>query len=218
MQRTIEWEMVVQFFFYCRDRADAAEKRRGLLKRHWAFMETYAGAMVARGPTMSADGMRVTGSMHMVDLPDAAAARVFVHDDPLARGGVFETIVMHRYHNVLGRTMWQFGGDPKNPRFLFIGEARPGTSEEGRALLGAQRDYLQDGDRAARVILFGPLLGEDGETWQGTAMLLEMPDTAAAERLVQAEPAAVSKLYARTELCHWRFGGAENLQDLIARS
>lgn len=206
----------MQFFFYCRDRAGVGETRRALLKEHWAFMRRYIDTMIARGPTMSADGKAVTGSMHMVDLPDAEAARVFAHDDPLARGGVFEDIMVRRYHNVLGRTMWQFGGDPERPRFLFIGEARPGTSEQGRDLLGAQRAYLGHADRAAQVILFGPLLGADGETWEGTAMLLETPDRAAAEALVLGDPA--SKLYARAELRHWRFGGEENLQDLVARS
>jgi uncharacterized protein YciI len=207
----------MEFFFYCRDRAGAGETRRGLLKEHWAFMRRYADAMIARGPTISADGKAVTGSMHMVDLPSADAARVFAHDDPLARGGVFEDIMVRRFHNVLGRTMWQFGGDPKNPRFLFIGEARPGASAQGRDSLGAQRAYLGHADRAGRIILFGPLLGTDGETWEGTAMLLETPDTAAAEALVLGDPAAASNQYARAVLHGWRFGGEENLQDLVAR-
>jgi len=206
----------MQFFFYCRDKAGAGKTRLGLLKEHWAFMSRYADAMIARGPTMSADGKAVTGSMHMVDLPDAEAARVFAHDDPLAKGGVFEDIMVRRYHNVLGRTMWQFEGDPKRPRFLFIGEAQPGTSEQGRDLLGVQRAYLAHADRAAQIILFGPLLGADGETWEGTAMLLETPDTAATEALAVGDPA--SKLYAHAELRPWRFGGEENLQDLVARS
>jgi uncharacterized protein len=206
----------MQFFFYCRDKAGVGATRLALLKEHWAFMRPYIDAMIARGPTMSADGKAVTGSMHMVDLPDAEAARVFAHDDPLARGGVFEDIMVRRFHNVLGRTMWQFPGNPKNPRFLFIGEARPGISAQGRELLGAQRDYMDHANRATRVILFGPLLGADGETWEGTAMLLETPDTAAAEALVRGDPTA--KLCARTELRPWRFGGEENLQDLIARN
>lgn len=208
----------MQFFFYCRDRAGVGATRRALLKEHWAFMRRYVNAMIARGPTMSTDGKSVTGSMHMVDLPDADAARVFAHDDPLARGGVFEDIMVRRYRNVLDRTMWQFGGDPKNPRFLFIGEAERGISGKSQDLLGAQRDYLDHADRAARVISFGPLLGADGETWEGTTMLLEAPDTAAAEALVLGDPAATSKLYARAELRPWRFGGEENLQDLVARN
>ena len=208
----------MQIFFYCRDKAGVGATRRALLKEHWAFMRRYVDAMIARGPTMSADGKAVTGSMHMVDLPDADAARVFAYDDPLAKGGVFEDIMVRRYHNVLGRTMWQFGGDPKNPRFLFIGEARHGSSGKIRDLLGAQRDYLSHTDHAAQVILFGPLLGTDGETWEGTAMLLETPDTVSAEALVQGDLAATSKLYARAELRLWRFGGEENLQDLVVRN
>ncbi len=205
----------MQFFFYCRDKAGAGPTRRALLKDHWAFMHPYIDAMIARGPTMSADGKAVTGSMHIVDLPDAQAARVFAHDDPLANGGVFEDIMVRRFDNVLGRTMWQFKGDPKSPR-LFIGEAKPGTAKQGRDLLGAQRAYLGHAELAAQTILFGPLLGADGETWGGTVMLLETPDRAAADVLVQGDPAA--KLYARTELLHWRFGGEENLKDLIARN
>ncbi len=208
----------MQFFFYCRDKAGVGATRKALLKEHWAFMSRYIDDMIARGPTMSADGKMVTGSMHMVDLPDAAAARVFAHDDPLAKGGVFEDVMVRRFFNVLDRTMWQFGGDPKNPRFLFIAEARPGTSEQGRDLLAAQHAYLDHMDRADRVILFGPLLGADGETWAGTAMLLETPDTAAAEALVLGDPVAAARLYGWTELLPWRFGGEENLQDLIARN
>ncbi len=207
----------MQFFFYCRDRADAGATRKALLKEHWAFMRRYGDAMIARGPTMSADGRAVTGSMHMVDLPDAGAARVFAGDDPLAKGGVFDDIMVRRFYNVFGRNMWQFGGDPKNPRFLCIGEARPGTSAQGHALLDAQRSYLGDAGRADRVIAFGPLLGADGERWEGTAILLETPDAAAAAALVLGDPAAAAKLYARSELLPWRFGGEENLQDLIAR-
>lgn len=207
----------MQFFFYCRDRAGAGETRKALLKAHWAFMGRYIDAMIARGPTMSADGKAVTGSMHMVDLPDAEAARVFAYDDPLARGGVFEEITVRRYHNVLDRTMWQFHGDPVNTRFLFMAEARPGTSEQGRNLLEAQRAYLGQAERTCHVILFGPLLGADGKTWEGTAMLLETPDAAACEAIVLGDPAATARLYSRTELRPWRFGGEENLQDLVAR-
>jgi hypothetical protein len=207
----------MQFFCYCRDRAGAAATRRALLPDHWAFMRQYKDVLIARGPTMSADGATMTGSMHMVELPDADAARVFAYDEPLAKGGVFEDIFVRRYDNVLGRTMWQFAGDPKNPRFLFIGQARSGAQEQGRDLPDAQRAYLGRPERAAQVILFGPLLGADGRTWEGTAMLLETPDPAAARALAQGDPAAVAGLYARADLYPWRFGGEENLREFSPR-
>lgn len=37
--------------------------------------------MIARGPTLAADRATATGSMHMVELPDAAAARVFAFEE-----------------------------------------------------------------------------------------------------------------------------------------
>jgi len=204
----------MQYFFYCRDKAGAFETRKALLKAHWAFMHPYIDAMIARGPTMSADGKTVAGSMHIVDLPDAAAAQLFAHDDPLAQGGVFADIMVRRFENISARTMWQYHGNAEHARFSWVAEAGAGRSGEGCALLAAQRRYLEDPQRAANVIVHGPLLGEDGVTWRGTVMLLETVDRTAAEQLVAADPAAV--LYAQSALVPWRFGGAENLQDLIA--
>jgi uncharacterized protein YciI len=89
----VEREAAMQFFFYCRDRAGAAEMRRALLPDHWAFMRQYKDVLIARGPTMSADGATMTGSMHMVELPDANAAQVFAYEEPLAKAGVFEDIL-----------------------------------------------------------------------------------------------------------------------------
>jgi uncharacterized protein len=203
----------MQFFFYCSDRAGAGETRRALLKEHWAFMRQYVPAMIARGPTMSADGKAVTGSMHIVDLPDAAAAGVFAHEDPLAKGGVFADITVRRFRNMTGRTMWQFDGDAKNPRFLFIGEAAPGAGDD--QVVDAQQRYFGDAVRARNVIVSGPLLGADGRSWGGCAVLLEAADAGVAGAIIAGDPAA--RLYARAELRQWRFGGEENLQDLIAR-
>ena len=204
----------MQYFFYCRDKAGAFETRKGLLKAHWAFMRPYIDSMIARGPTMSADGKTVTGSMHIVDLPDAAAAQVFAHDDPLAKGGVFENIMVRRFENRLGRTMWQHQGNANNPRFMYIAEA---TVNPGSELLAAQRNFLDNADRADKVIVHGPLLDDDGSGWRGTVMLLETSDHAAAEALTAADPLALAGCYAGTEMLSWRFGGEENLQDLIAR-
>lgn len=108
----------MQFFFYCRDKAGVGATRRALLKEHWAFMSRYVDAMIARGPTMSADGKAVTGSMHIVDLPDADAARVFAYNDPLAKGSVFEDIMVRRYLEAVrsrrasSLALWRRGESP----------------------------------------------------------------------------------------------------------
>lgn len=204
----------MQFFILGRDRPGAGETRRALLPAHWDFMSRYAETMIARGPTMAPDGKSVTGSMHIVDLPDAEAARVFAHDDPLAVGGVFEVIEVRLFGNLSGRTMWQFYGDATRKRFLFIGEADadgPGPTAAG---IETQRRWLSDAGHAANLIVFGSLLGGDGLRWQGTVMLLEASDVAQAQAIVSADPLA--GFHARQVLQSWRFGGQENLKDLVA--
>lgn len=203
-------------FVYGRDRAGAAPTRRALLKDHWAFMTPYIERMVARGPTMSDDGRLPTGSLHIVDLPDADAVRVFAEQDPLAAGGVFDEIVVRRFENLTGRTMWQFAGDAGSPRFLFVGETDAVPEVQADGIVAAQRTLLARPEAARAVIVAGPLHHPDSGRWCGTAVLIEAPDRAAAEWLLAADPAA--SLYDRTALHRWRFGGAENLQDLIAGS
>lgn len=204
----------MQFFVLGRDRAGAGELRRSLLQPHWDFMSRYAEVMIARGPTMGADGKLVTGSMHIVELPDAEAARVFTHEDPLAMGGVFEAIAARRFQNLAGRTMWQFTGDGAKRRFLFVGERDAATPSPANAAISAQGDWLRHAERAANMIVFGSLLGADGATWEGTVMLLEAADVAAAQAIVTADPLAGH--YTRRVLHSWRFGGQENLKDLLA--
>ena len=71
----------MEFFIYCRDKPGTARLRDELTEAHQSFMDGYAEAMIARGPTLTPDRMTATGSMHMVDLPDAEAARVFAAVD-----------------------------------------------------------------------------------------------------------------------------------------
>src|SRR5262250_1261925 len=71
----------MEFFCYHRDRPGSVTLRDELLEAHWAYMDRYATQMIARGPTLSDDGVPA-GSMHVVDLPDPPAARAFAFDEP----------------------------------------------------------------------------------------------------------------------------------------
>jgi uncharacterized protein YciI len=76
----------VEFFCYHRDRPGSARLRDELLEAHWSYMDRFQAAMIARGPTLAGDGAP-TGSVHIVDLPDAAAARAFAFDEPNYQAG-----------------------------------------------------------------------------------------------------------------------------------
>ena len=198
----------MEYFVYCRDNPDAAALRKSNVEMHWSFMDRYAHAMIARGPTLVRDGVTATGSMHILDLPDAAAARVFAFEEPFYKAGVFRDAMVSRWRNALGRTMWDFQGDAeKNRRFLVIGHGKAGMSEKRDGLLDAHRRYFVDKGYQERFIARGPLLSDDGAQWTGSAMLIELQSRDAVEAMLADEPYARNGLYERVEIHDWRFGG-----------
>ncbi|WP_246649820.1 YciI family protein [Nonomuraea coxensis] len=65
----------MEFFCHHRDRPRSAALRAELTEEHWSYMDRYEAELIARGPTLDRDGDTATGSVHIVDLPDPAAAR-----------------------------------------------------------------------------------------------------------------------------------------------
>jgi uncharacterized protein YciI len=189
-----------EWFVYCRDRHGTDELRMQFLEEHWSFMDGYAEGMIARGPTLTEDGLTATGSLHVVDLPDEEAVRVFAYEEPNYRAGVYAEVLIRRFRNLLGRTMWEFRGDAGMSRFLVIAHARSGAKE-------AHLDLLDAGAYRDRLILSGPLLSGDGSTWVGDALAVEMSAREPIEDLIQADPFARADLYERVEIHRWEFGG-----------
>ena len=198
----------MDYFVYCRDHADAAALRRQATEAHWAFMDHYAPNMIARGPTLAEDNATPTGSMHILALPDAAAAQTFAYEEPYYKAGVFHDVMLRHWRNALGRTMWQFQGDPEhNRRFLVIGHGKPGMNATRDSLLDAHRAYFIDNHYQDRFLARGPLLSDDGASWIGSAMLIELPDRDAVEAMLAGEPYVRHDLYETIEIHNWRPGG-----------
>jgi uncharacterized protein YciI len=198
----------VEYFFYCRAKPGSEALWSQLVEAHWSFMDRYPDAMIARGPTLTADRATATGSMHIVDLRDAAAARVFAFEEPCYIAGVYDEVMVRRWRNALGQTMWEFDGDEvANRRFLVIGHGSPDTDAVDSALRAAQRRYLVDGGYLEQLIARGPLLSDDGREWVGDATLIELPDRAAVEEMLASAPFVRAGLYANVEVHDWEFGG-----------
>jgi uncharacterized protein YciI len=183
------------FFVYSRDAPGTAHLRAdgSLLEEHWSYMDAFADAMVARGPTLREDRETPTGSLHVLSLPDSDAAREFVAQEPNNRAGVYAEHLAYRFENLLGRTMWEFRGAADDPRFLVIarGDAMRHRPE---VLPGAQREWL---------ILHGTLAGLDDAAPAGAALAVRAPDRAGARALVGK---AVDHL-PDVEIHDWEFGG-----------
>jgi uncharacterized protein YciI len=180
----------MEFFCYHRDRSDSAALRDELLEAHWSYMDQYAKEMIARGPTLTGDGEAATGSVHIVDLPDPAAARAFAFDEPNFQAGVYRDVLLRRWRNTLGRTMWDFpGGRSGGNRYLVLGL---GTGPGADLALPSGQDDL---------VAYGPLLSDDGATWLGTAALLRAPNPEAARAILTPDR------YTDIEVHAWQFGG-----------
>jgi uncharacterized protein YciI len=198
----------MEYFVYCRDRPGTGTLRSELTEAHWSFMDQYAEAMIARGPTLTADGTAATGSMHIVNLPDSAAARVFAFDEPNYKAGVYSDVLIRRWSNALGRTMWDFTGSVAGyRRFLVIGHGKPGMTDARKDLQAEHRQYVDAGGYRDRLIACGPLLSDDGTGWMGTATIVEVPDRLAAEAMATRSPYARAGLYDNIEVHTWQFGG-----------
>ncbi len=180
----------MEFLCYHRDRSGSSALRDELIEDHWSYMDRYAKEMIARGPTLADDGDTPTGSVHILDLPDPAAARAFAFDEPNYQAGVYRDVLLRRWRNTLGRTMWDFpGGRTGGNRYLVLGL---GTGQAVDLALPSDRDQL---------IAYGPLLSDDGDTWLGTAALLRAPDPETAGAILTRDR------YADVEVHPWQFGG-----------
>ncbi|MFG2168891.1 YciI family protein [Micromonospora chersina] len=178
------------FFCYHRDRRGSLALRRELLEAHWSYMDRYAAEMIARGPTFAADGDIPTGSVHILDLPDPAAARAFAFDEPNYQAGAYRDVLLRRWRNTLGRTMWDFpGGRTGGSRYLVLGLGA-----------GQAADLDVPPDRPD-LIAYGPLLSDDGATWLGTAALVRAADPD------EARAVLIPDRYAEIEVHDWAFGG-----------
>lgn len=178
----------MEFFCFHRDRPGSAALRDELLEEHWSYMDRYATELIARGPTFTDDGTP-TGSVHIVDLPDPAAARAFAFDEPNYQAGVYRDVLLRRWRNVLGRSMWEFPGDRSGGSWHLVLGLGAGTAEDP---VPADREAL---------IAYGPLLSDGGAAWLGTAALVQAPNPAAARAVL------TPSLYVEIDVHNWEFGG-----------
>jgi uncharacterized protein YciI len=195
----------VLFFIYCRDRPGTEELRPRLAEAHWAYMDPYEGQMVARGPTLADDGERMTGSLHIVDLPDPATARRYAVEEPFHLAGVYEAVDLLAWDDALGRTMWQHASTADDPvRFLGIGHAAPAAGEPESSVVERQLAAWRE---APGLIAAGGLRSPEDGGWRGVAVLAELPDSESVRQMLDVGPIGRAGHLGEVEVHRWRFGG-----------
>jgi uncharacterized protein YciI len=167
---------------------------------HWSYMDAFADGMTARGPTLSPDRQTWTGSLHVVDLPNAEAARAFAMNDPYHHAGLFTEHLIRRFDNLLGRTMWDFTRRSDDLPFLVIADSEsdgpsPGNEEAPPAPALAER-----------LIVWGKLRPVHAQRPSGVALALLAPNRDAVRSLIADERAMLGG-YAQLDIHAWEFGG-----------
>jgi hypothetical protein len=189
----------MDFFVYSRDAAHVADLRADpdLLEEHWSYMDRFAESMIARGPTLDTEREMATGSLHVLGLPSVEAAREFVTLEPNNRAGVYGEHLAWRYDNLLGRSMWEFSGQPAEPRFLIIGRSHLGRPVSTETLPASLLE---------RLILYGALTTLDGGEPAGVALAVQSPDREAVNALMEDERIGLH-VFSQVDVHDWEFGG-----------
>jgi len=204
-----------QWAIYCWDiveRSDAvlptampgtADTRRALLAEQKAYVKNFGERVIGYGHFVSDDGRETLGTSFFMQLDDRAAADEFVAKEPLNKAGVYQRVEIHRWSNSFGKRAADYRRKGMQ-QFLCTGP-KTGTPEFFREHLHAHESYFASyGDS---FIFRGPIRSADGADNVGTALLLELPDRAAADKFWNNEPFAKNGGYQRdARITRWVFG------------
>jgi uncharacterized protein len=175
---------------------------RALNERHWSYMDRFADSMIARGPTLASDRETFTGSLHILGLPDADAARRFVAEEPYNRAGLYEHHWVWLFDNLLARTMWEFPHEASEPRFLVFALAGDEGARSPEPVPVADLSAtLRD-----RLILYGALRAVEGGSVAGVALALQAPTRTDVDSVAREVVAPLDRR-TRVTVHDWEFGG-----------
>lgn len=91
--------------------------------------------------------------------------------------------------------------------FLIKAENKAGTADLRAQHIAAHVDYLNR--FKDRFVGSGPMVTDDGETVNGTIMILDMPSRDALDHWLAQEPYHAAGIYGSIEIRRWRFGKAD---------
>ncbi|AQU86979.1 hypothetical protein B0W47_05215 [Komagataeibacter nataicola] len=87
------------FAIICTDKPGSLETRKATRERHLAYLEQHRPHLVHGGPLLDAEN-RPCGSLLVADMADRAAAEGFAAEDPYAKVGLFESVVIRPFRSV----------------------------------------------------------------------------------------------------------------------
>ena len=192
-----------QWAIYCWDAAGVVKLRRALQAEQNAYVKGLSERVIGYGHFVSDDGGETLGTSYFMQLDDRAAVDAFLAAEPLNKAGLYQQVEVHRWSNSFGKRAADYRRKGMQ-QFLCTGP-KTGTPEFFRQHLHAHESYFASyGDS---FIFRGPIRSADGADNIGTALLLELPDRAAADKFWNEEPFSKNGGYARdARIVRWVFG------------
>lgn len=88
------------YLIHAFDKADHLQVRMDNRPAHVEYLKSFGEKLQAAGPTLDA-AENMNGSLVILDLADLADAEAFAANDPYAKAGLFEKIIIQPWKKVL---------------------------------------------------------------------------------------------------------------------
>ncbi|MBI1208727.1 MAG: hypothetical protein GC191_15755 [Azospirillum sp.] len=89
------------FMVYCTDKPGHGEVRLANRAAHLAYLKSLGDRILLAGPLLSDDGTGMVGSLLVVECADRAAAEAFRDGDPYGAAGLFQSVAIHPFRQVI---------------------------------------------------------------------------------------------------------------------
>jgi uncharacterized protein YciI len=91
----------MHFYIRCVDKPGHLDVRKANREDHLAYIKGgFADRIVAAGPTLDPDMEGMNGSVFIIEFDSIEDAREFAANDPYAKAGLFESVVIRPFKKV----------------------------------------------------------------------------------------------------------------------
>lgn len=91
------------FMIKGRDGEDTGATRKAHLQKHLDYVEANMHRVRVAGPLVAADGRGLVGSLYIIEVEDAAAAKRFIENDPYFHTGIWAELEVTPFRSVAGQ-------------------------------------------------------------------------------------------------------------------
>ncbi|SDH10772.1 YciI family protein [Roseospirillum parvum] len=90
------------FAIVCTDKPGHGEVRQATRQAHLDYAASFGPRIRVGGPMLGPDGQTMVGSLLLLEAETIDEARAFTENDPYAKAGLFESVVVRPFKQVMG--------------------------------------------------------------------------------------------------------------------